>query len=261
MTNINKEYFEVNFIKNINVRPETVKAGDIAEILKSIESMVESQVFEAYPELKKDQIIVGFTEIRATSVDLQFSSPYNEIAKSSIKELGQAIINNDFYKLPGPSFKTGVAVSAFSRKYRCDAELIHYNGERTILAVITPETRIEQPAPLKGETTIYAKVVRVGGKEPKVELETVDGITLFCDAPLDVVTRLGNKLYKIVGLVGIAKWDYELKNIEDFSIKDITDYEKVPFKQAMDELARATGQYYSEVSDVEQYVSKLRGND
>jgi hypothetical protein len=61
---IKKEYFEVNFTKNETVRPETVKAGDIADILKSIEIMVESQVYQSHPEIKKEQIVVGFTNIR-----------------------------------------------------------------------------------------------------------------------------------------------------------------------------------------------------
>ena len=261
MTDNNKEYFEVNFIDNKNVRPETVKAGDVADVLKAVENMVENQVFQSHPEVKKDQAIVGFTSIRASSLDLQFYSPYNTIAKSSFQELGRAIENSSYINLPGPSFKAGLVVSAFSRKYKCDAEFVHQNRERTVLAKITPTTRIEPPAVLKGETTVYAKVVRVGGKEPKVEIETVDGLTLFCDAPLSIVTKLGSKLYQVVGLTGTARWDYQLNDIEAFSISDISDYEKVPLKQAMDELAQATRQYYSGVSDVEKYVTGLRGND
>lgn len=261
MTNSDTEYFEVNFTENKSIRPETVKAGDIADILKAIESMVESQVFQTYPEAKREQVIVGFTNIRAASVDLQFYSPYENVAKSSFQQLGQAIEANNFSGLSKPSFKAALAVSEFSRKYQCDAEFIHQNEERTLLAKITPNTRIEQPATLRGETTVYAKVVRVGGKEPKVEIETVDGLTLFCDAPLDAVTRLGSKLYQIVGLVGVARWDYTLSKIEEFSIKDVTEYEKVPFKQAMDELASVTQQYYSKISDVEQYISEIRGSD
>lgn len=243
------------------VQSETVKAGDIADILKAIESMVEAQVFQTHPEVKKDQIVIGFTNIRAASVDLQFYSAYNKIAESSFQELGHAIELNKFTGLPGPSFKAVIAVSAFSRKYKCDAEIVHQNKKRTVLAKITPDTKIEQPSPLRGETTIYAKVVRVGGKEPKVEVETVDGYTLYCDAPLEVVTNLGSKLYQVVGLMGIAKWDQGLNNIEEFSIKDVTQYQKVSFKRAMDELAEATKQYYSDVSDVSKYISDLRGHD
>jgi hypothetical protein len=261
MDDVTREYFEVNFKDNKDVRPETVKAGDIADILTAIEAMVEFKVSKTIQQVKKDQVIIGFTNIRASSVDLQFYSPYKSAAKDSFEELGQAINTNNFSKLSIPSFKAGAIVSAFARKYKCDAEFIHQNSKRIVLAKITPNTKVERPSTLKGETTVYAKVVRVGGKEPKVEIETVDGFTLFCEAPIEIVTRLGGKLYQVVGLIGIAKWDYGLNNIEEFSIKDVTDYQRIPFKQAIDELSKITKEYYSDISDVKQYVSDLRGID
>lgn len=255
----NREYFEVNFTENKDVRPETVKAGDIAEVIKTVESMVESKVLKNFPDIKRDKVVIGFTNIRASSVDLQFYSPYKDTAKSSFQEIGQAINNNNYSSLPEPSFKACGIISAFSKKYKCNAEFIHQNGKKIVLAKITQNTKIERPRPLKGETTVYAKVIRVGGKEPKVEIETVDNITLYCDAPFDVTKKLGTKLYQIVGLVGIAQWDFSLNNIESFSIKEITEYEKIPFKQAMDELSNVTREYYSNITDVDQYISELRG--
>jgi len=263
MTNTNdtREYFEVNFKDNPDVRPETVKAGDIADILQTIESMVESKVFLANPQVKKDQIIVGFTNIRASSVDLQFYSPFKEITKNSFQDIGIAIKNKDFSTLPIPAYKTCNVISSFSKKYKCNAEFVHQNGRKIVLAVITPNTQIQKPPSLRGETTIYAKVVRVGGKEPKVEIETIDGITLFCDASLDVTTKLGTKLYQTVGLAGIAKWDYALNNVEEFSIKDVTEYERIPIKQTINELAKIASEYYTNITDVNKYISELRGSE
>ena len=145
-------------------------------------------------------------------------------------------------------------------KYQCAAELSLNNGVRNLIAEITPDMKIERPPALKAETVIYARVVRVGGKEPRVEIETVDGKTLFCAATRDITTKLGTKLYQIVGLIGIAEWDIDLDNIEQFSIKDVTDYEKKPFKEAMDELAKATSPFYSDIANVDDYISKLRGS-
>jgi hypothetical protein len=257
----NKEYFEVNFIKNSNVRPETVKAGDIADILKSIEGMVESQVYKTHPDTRKEQIVIGFTNIRASSVDLQFYSPYQDIATATFQELGQAINDNDYSRLPTPSYKAGNAIAMFSRKYKCDAEVIHQNDKKKVLAKITPDTILVHPPALKGETTVYAKVIRVGGKEPKVEIETVDGLTLFCTASYDIATKLGEKLYQIVGLIGVAEWDTVLNNIDEFSIKEVTEYKRTPLKEAMRKLADATSKYYLDIKDVDQYISEIRGSN
>jgi len=104
-------------------------------------------------------------------------------------------------------------------------------------------------------------VVRVGGKEPKVEIETIDGLTLFCDASLEITTKLGSKLYQTVGLTGTAQWDYSLINIESFKISGVTDYERVSLRQAFNELANLTRGYYAEIKDVDNYISELRGSN
>jgi hypothetical protein len=114
---------------------------------------------------------------------------------------------------------------------------------------------------LRGDTTLYAKVVRVGGKEPKVELETLDHRILYCDASLDITKALGSKLYQIVGLLGLAQWDNEQDIIVDFTIKDVTEFANIPFSEAINELSDATKQYYSDVEDVEKYISSMRGSE
>lgn len=122
-------------------------------------------------------------------------------------------------------------------------------------------TVLSRPPALIGETTIYAKVIRVGGQKPKVEVETVNGDTLFCEASIDITTKLGTRLYQIVGLVGTAIWDSELNNIEQFSIKDVTEYANTSIKEAMNELSRLTKEYYSNIDDVEEYISEIRGSN
>lgn len=252
------DYVEVTF-KGNDVRPDTVKASEIADILIAVENMVESQVYKKHPELKKDQLILGFTNIESSSIGLQFRSPLPDIANSALQDVGQGIQKRDFSSLPSSSYRDINTIIAFTRKYHCAAELSLNNGERNLIAEITPELRIERPPALKAETLIYARVVRVGGKEPRVEIETVDGKTLFCAATRDITTRLGTKLYQVVGLIGVAEWDIDLDNIEQFSIKDVTDYEKVPFKEAIDELAKTTSPFYSNITNVTEYISKLRG--
>ncbi len=254
-------FIEVSFTGQ-DIRPETVKAGDVAEILVAIEDMLETRIFQDHPELDKDQLIIGLVNIKPESLDLQFRSPIPEYAQKAFREVGHSVKTGDTISLPPKSRNALTNIVRFTRNKKCTTDLIiSSNGSREILVTITPETMVENPPLLRGDTTVYAKVVRTGGKEPKVELETVDGRTLFCDAPLEITKFLGTKLYQIVGLIGIAEWDSELNNIEQFSIKDVTDYEKIPLKEAMHVLAEATKTYYADIDDVEQHISTLRGSD
>jgi hypothetical protein len=254
-----KEYFEVSFTKNDTIKPESVKAGDIADVLKSIENIVVSQIYKKNPQLKKEPVILSLTNIRASSIDLQFHSPFPDVTLTAFEKLGQAIIKNDFSELPSASYEDFNTLVTFTRNQKCVAEFVHQNGRRNVIATITPDIRIVRPPALTGETTLYAKVVRTGGKEPKVELETVDGRTLFCDASIDITTKLGSKLYQTVGLVGKATWDIDLIYIEKFSIEEVLTYEEIPFNKAINELSEATKNYYSDIVDVDQYISKIRG--
>jgi len=244
------------------IKPENVKASEVADILKNIEDMVETRIFQDHPEVDKGQVIISLVNIKSESLGLQFRSPTSDYALNAFRELGNAIRVSDTISLPPKSRNALSNIVKFTKNKKCASELIlSDNGSREILATITPDTKIEHPPLLIGETTVYAKVVRTGGKEPRVEIETIDERTLFCDAPLDITKKLGTKLYQIVGLIGVAEWDTELNNIEQFSIKDVTDYEQVPIKEAMRELSEATKTYYSDIDDVEQHISTLRGSD
>ncbi len=256
--NISKQYFEVNFITNPNLRPENVKASEIADILKAIEGLVESQILAFNPQLKQEPVIIGFSNIKASSIDLEFRSPFPQYVLSAFNEIGSSVEKEDYSKLPPSCYKDLNTVVLFTRRQKCIAEFVHHNGKRNIITTITPDTRVERPPALRGETTVYAKVVRVGGKELKVEIETIDGLTLFCDASVEITTQLGSKLYQTVGLTGTAQWDLTLSSIEIFKISGVTEYEKVSLRQAFDELAKVTREYYKDVNDVDQYISNIR---
>ena len=242
--------------------PENIKASEVADILKAIEDMLETRIFQDHPELDKGQLIISLVNVKSTSLGLQFRSPILEYAQKAFREVGHSVKTGNTISLPPKSRNALSNIVRFTHNKKCTADLIiSSNGYQELLATITPETEVEHPPLLRGDTTVYARVVRTGGKEPKVELETVDGRTLFCDAPLEITKLLGKRLYQIVGLIGIAEWDSELDNIERFSIKDITDYEKVSLKEAMHTLAEATKTYYADIDDVEQHISTLRGSD
>ena len=255
-----KSVIEVSF-SGEGIKPDSVKASDIADILKAVENMVESQVFREHPEIDKEQVILGFVNIKSESVDLQFVSPIEEIVFPIFRSIGQAVRTNDYKDLPTGSIDALDTIVSFSRRKQCIAEFVTNNGHREILATITPKTTLERRARLSGETTIYGQVVRVGGREPRAMVELLNGQTVFCDTNEAVAKKLGSRLYTTVGLFGMARWDDESLKLEQFTIKDVTTYEELPLEDVMNQLAKAVGVYYSDVTDVEKYISDIRRQD
>ena len=255
---VSKSFIEVSF-SGEDIKPDSVKASDIADILKAVEDMVEAQVFRDHPEIDKETVVVGLVGVKSSSLDLQFSSTIPELALAAFQDTGQAIRDRDFSRLPSSSFDALALVVSFTRKRQCTADFIILNGKRDVIATITPDIELERKPLLTGETTIYGQVVRVGGRKPRVMVEMVDGRTIFCAANVDIARTLGGRLYQVVGLAGIAEWDSKTLTMDTFAIKAILPYEATSFKQAMAELAELTSSYYAEITDVPGYIATIRG--
>jgi hypothetical protein len=242
-----------------NIRPDTVKASELAEILRAVETMVESHVLRDHPEVQKEVVVVGLVKIKASSLDLQFSSEIPAWAIAAFQDTGQAVNDQDFSRLPSDTFDALDTLVSFTRKRQCIAKFITLNGKKDVIATITPEIEIRRKPLLTGETTIYGQVVRVGGRTPRVMLEMVDGQTIYCDATADMARTLGGKLYQVVGLIGIAQWNPETLVMNTFEIKAILPYEAGSFKEAMAQLAEMTKSYYADITDVPEYIANIRG--
>lgn len=256
---VSESFIEVSFIGE-GIKPDSVKASDIADILKAVENMVEAQVFRDHPEVDKEQVIVGFVNIKSDSVDLQFVSPIQQIVFPIFQGIGEAVMANDYRDLPAGSIEALDTIVTFSRKKQCIAELVTTNGRRKVLARITPKTVLEKRAKLSGETTVYGKVVRVGGKEPRAMVELLNGQIVFCETTEAIARKLGTRLYTNVGLFGVAHWDAESLKLQQFTISDVTPYEELPLEDAMNQLAKAVGVYYGDVTDVDKYIADIRGS-
>ena len=249
---------EVSFTGE-GIRPDNVKASDVADILKAIETMVEAHVLRDHPKIEKETVVVGLVSIKSSSLDLQFSSTIPTLAIAAFQDTGQAIRDKDFSRLPSGSFGALDLVVSFTRKRQCVADFIILDGKKDVIATITPDTTVERKPLLTGETTIYGQVVRVGGRTPRVMIEMVDGSTIFCDANIDIARTLGGRLYQVVGLAGIAEWDSKTLAMDTFTIKAILPYEATSFKEAMAELAEMTKSYYADITDVPKYIASIRG--
>lgn len=242
-----------------NVQPGEIRSHEIANIIIAVEDMVGAIIARDF-HVNKDQVTVGLTGISRGSLGLQFVPDYEIPAFQAFEDIAHAVESEDYRRLPSEVLTSLRTIRKFSRKYRCDVELRTNNGRVTTHAIITPETEISLPPPLKGETVIYGRVTRVGGKKPRVQFDLINGKTIYCDASEDMARRLGARLYKSVGLVGIATWEAEGLEIKDFDIVDILNYKDKPITAALDNLKQAIGKYYDDIEDVEGYVDRLRSD-
>ena len=113
---------------------------------------------------------------------------------------------------------------------------------------------------MTAQTTIYGRIVRVGGVDPRVMVEQSSGKAIFCKIKDENLARkLGERLYLWAGLSGLATIDSDSLEILDFRVDTITDYEgNSSLITAFNQLKELAGKYYEDIRDVEKYVSDLR---
>lgn len=238
--------------------PGKIRSKEIAEVIESVEDMIASMVVRDHPDLKKEVIIIGLKGIRQGSIGLEFSPNLAELTLPATRRIAKSIAENDFGILPSGALNSLRKLSVFTRRHQCNAEFFTQNGKLEALAVLTPETQIPDIYPLAGETSIYGEITRVGGAEPKIQFKTLDGQIIYCSTSKAIAKKAGAKLYTNVELYGLAEWNSETFEIENFHVIDISDYEQASSSEAFEELANLIGDSFDSIKDVDRFVSEIR---
>ena len=241
-----------------NISPGKIRSKEIAEVIESVEDMIASMAIHEHSGLKKEDIVIGLKDIRQGSIGLIFAQNLAEITEPATRDLTKAISEKNFGALPSDVMKSLRKLSAFTRRNQCNTEIAIMNGGSKILTTLTPETEIPDQYPFSGETTLYGEIMRVGGSEPKIQFKTLENKIIYCKTNRIVAKKAGTKLYTQVGVHGVAEWNSETFEIENFKVTEISDYEPIPLSQAFEEIADLVGDSLDEIADVASFVSDLR---
>jgi hypothetical protein len=123
----------------------------------------------------------------------------------------------------------------------------------------TIQIQIEQYL-LKGTTTLYGRLRRVGGDHPpRALLDLVTGESISCRVTNSrLAKQLAQRLYERIGVRGVAQWDARDMSLYEFRIESLLDYHQVDLVQAVVTLQDTLGHYYENI-DLEGAFADLRG--
>jgi hypothetical protein len=243
-------------LRGKGISPGLIRSKEIAEILESVEDMVVAEALKADPTLLKEYIVVGIYAIEDRSIGLKFKTTMASVVIPTFLATAEAIGNENFDSLTPQTVKSLQVISSFSKKHSCNA--IFGTGEQIEIATITPDTQIPSPTYIEGLSEIVGKVIRVGGKTPKAMIELTDGATMYCEVPENIAKELGHQLYSLARFYGQAKWDSKTLELEEFQIISVEEFKNMDSTSMFKELANILGEQFTNVKDVEGYVSSLR---
>ena len=248
-------------LKGDGMTPGLVRSRDLAQLIEAVEDMIAAEVAASHDDIKKEQIVIGLSDVVPGSVTLAFASSTEELTAPALERIAHSVETNDFYALPEDSIKSLKVLSKFSQAKNCTAEIYAVNGSEKLLTAITPETRIQDYEPIRGETIIYGVVTRVGGaneESPTIQIRTIEGRLLYCTANRKNAKIAAQCLYQQIGLMGIAEWDIKTYEIKAFTVTEISNYEATPLSEAVESISQSYGEYFDAIDDVDSFVRELR---
>jgi len=235
-----------------NVSPSSFRAKDIAEIISNLEDSLISTLKEIDPTIKEEEAFISLFEVTDKSNGLNFRPNILQLVLA-FQLLSTSITTNNFDNLPTKSILGLRELQSKIRKYNCNAQFQLNNktlGELTRDTVI----QISENQKIKGDTTIYGKIIRLGGKEPKVRLELLEGYTISIDITENITKEIAQYIYSVISLRGKAVWNRKDNHILDFKLEDIGKYREKSNMESFNELRKLLGNEWDKINNVEEYL-------
>ena len=246
------------------INPESLSSRDLADLITGFENTIIYTLAEKNPEINPEYAFISLTNIKPGSARLQFKPTLVPEILSAYLLVIIAMKSGMYENLPSKSVDSLIDVSKFLKKKRCNAEF-HYNKSDSVehqSAVLSPETVIELPAcfKIKGETTLYGKVLRTGGKDPRAQIELNSEEILYCKVDEKQAQKLGKFLYKQIRMKGIATWNKLDDTICNFEIKEVEEFQQQSLADRFKKISELFGSHFEDIDNPNEYIEDLRKN-
>lgn len=242
------------------IKPEDIRAGELANILKSFEDLIASDIKRHKPQIAKEQLGIGLVKLFDQSIGLEFSTKLPELTIPSFESIARIIEKETYLDLSTETLKHLKEIISFLKLKNCEGEMFIQNGKTDLKAILLPSMVVPEHPILLAKTIVFGRVVRVGGAEPRVMFESSPGKTLYCRVSDEELARkLGERLYTWVGLKGLASLDSDSLEIIEFKVDGMTNFEdSLSITESFRELGKIAGKYYADIQDVEGYIEEMR---
>jgi hypothetical protein len=252
-------------LSGAGVSPERVRASDLADFLVHFERAILETALSregVTAETLAREAMISLVSIKSGSEALMFAVAGEVLPAAAL--ISRAVAEHDFSEIPVKAHQALHEISNQAASKDWTVEFVADPGHRIRAAVISDEEPVPPPRVVvaHGDTTIYGRLIRVGGVRPRAMLMMPDEKYLYIELTESMAVELASKerLYKDVGLEGTAKWRVDTWELLEFKAKRITAYQpgKTNLVETFEKLAQVAGDRWEGV-DVEQFVAELRG--
>lgn len=230
------EIIELKFDGN-GISPILVKASEVADMIRSFEQSLLPIIKENSSEINDDFVFISFEEISSNCISLKcVAHKAKQYVIPAYIAIATAFQTNQFDDLPKNSIEELRSITGFAKRHKCDGTFIK-NGEPLATFTQDVEIKISDKNILRGDTTIYGKVLKAGGETPRVTLKINDSYTVSFEVKKSIAIQLATKLYSEIGLKGNAKWDKRNYKVLDFRADEIINIDENSLNESFKQLS------------------------
>lgn len=251
-------------VKNLKLRfigedmnPESVSANQFAKLISAYENALLSYIEKKHPN-KKDIAFISVVDVKNESESIFFTTNSEDVIFEAANDINHSISNNTLTKLPFKTVEYLSEIQKFVTARNCVAELNGYDKIES--AKITPSTdlRINRYFFIKGHTTVYGKLIRLGGAKPLVRIELDNGNAISFETSESNARELATHLYKRIGIKGMAKWKKENNELVELRPKEFIKLNDNTLADKMNNLSKHLKPYWDEIENPDEYLLSLR---
>ncbi len=247
-------------LKGENIEPSTIPIDELGGILRALSDVLTSIAAEQNPTMNPKDLVVGLSTIEHGSLSLNFKANHVSIALTAYSLMAFSITTRNFDLLPSKALEGINKIVRYGVDKKADWELYDPSESQPIAAI--PHLQnidVLNIACIKGETDIYGKIIRIGGVDPVVRLMLDTGIELSCACSEQFAINLAPKLYRTVGLHGIASWHIRTNELVKFRATELLPYDPTDLISAIKQLRERVGYAFEDIEDPVAYYRELRG--
>jgi hypothetical protein len=255
-----QRYLELRFAGDTD--PSDFRAKDVARALRNFEDLVLETLRETEDDIDLDDVVVGLVEVHRGSNGLRFRSSYMSRALAAFAALGAAVQEKQYEDLTDTQRDALRGIQSVGEKYNSPTQLRSgEDSEEELLGVLETDDVIPEAETVKGHTTVYGTVERVGGKtKPKVHVRIGEGEKIIVEVGEERARDLAGHLYDDVYLEGEAVWLMESGKIESFELEKIIESDTGGLSEGLNKLSEVVGEDYDNVDPIE-FTRRIRGSE
>jgi hypothetical protein len=258
-----------------NVKPWSVPMRSLGRVLAAVQRLVDQRDDLADADEEEKSVDVSEDEtrtlrllsVRADSAGYAVASKNKQVTLSILRETGRSIEEPNTANWHPSTVSSLDDLSQIAKQLGCHIELRSIDDSGSsgdVIAVIRPSTfaEVQQRAFVRGHTSVYGRLERVGGAtackcgihvrgRPKM---------LFCEITNpDLVCELGKYIYSDVVLSGEVVWYRFDQQIKTMFVSSFSPAKTELISEVAKKIRDAGGCAWDNIADPEAFSREMRG--